>query len=54
MDKWEYLTIDTTKVTWEDKGGTSKSKELNNLGNEGWELVCSVNQYLYFRKKIKQ
>lgn len=54
MDKYEYVTVDSTKLKWEDKEFTSKSAELNNLGNEGWKLVCSVNQYLYFKRKKKQ
>lgn len=53
MDRLEYLTVNVTRIKWEDKEFTSRSKELDNLGNEGWELVCAINQYLYFKRRKK-
>ena len=39
MEKWEY------KVLSFDSNKTSRDieKEINNLGNEGWELVTATN-----------
>ena len=42
MQKWEYKTINS--------GATDR--ELNNLGEQGWELVAASN-YSYIFKRPK-
>lgn len=54
MKKFEYLV---KKI---EIYGTSHQKELNKLGEEGWELVCTtrsadkydLSTFLYFKRKI--
>jgi ABC-type tungstate transport system substrate-binding protein len=42
MDKWEYKTIYTT-TTWGGALNISEyEKELNRLGEAGWELISFV------------
>ena len=52
MTKWEYKMI-----TW-DSRGRAKLEEMNELGNEGWELVAggcggadnyTMSQYVFKR-----
>ena len=43
MEKWEY-TI---------RYRLHSDKELNALGQQGWELVCVDNGNFYFKRKVK-
>lgn len=52
MARWEYLIIDDMK-----DGSPDSCEELNNLGNDGWELVGMKIEPLgnikwYFKKEI--
>jgi hypothetical protein len=45
--KWEYLIVDTRDVQWGDDYRTIGSvfalrEHLDDLGNEGWEIVSAV------------
>ena len=51
MDKWEYKFIYVNAIL--SKSNTGKyEQEMNAVGDQGWELVCSVNQVLFFKRKI--
>ena len=71
MQKWEYcfVTADTEKDQWRArhvndrelsdwKKGPTMSQYANQLGEEGWELVCStfsggMGYYKYVFKRAK-
>lgn len=50
MAKWEYITVNSKLLTWEDSDSVSASSELNGLGDQGWEMVSSDGIYLYFKR----
>ncbi len=50
MAKWEYMTINSKMLTWEDSENISISSELNVFGDQGWEMVSSDGVYLYFKR----
>lgn len=50
MAKWEYMTVNSKLLTWEDSENTSVSGELNGFGDQGWEMVSSDGIYLYFKR----
>ena len=48
MEKWEYKVVDIP--------GDIRTKEtrLNELGQQGWELVCCNGNYYIFKRKVIQ
>ena len=43
MEKWEYKIITLKVEGWINKKIDSQAeKQLNELGNEGWELICNA------------
>ena len=52
MAKWEYITVNSKLLDWEDSESVSASSQLNALGDQGWEMVSSDGIYLYM-KRIK-
>lgn len=58
MVKWEYkikiVTANYVRATEEHPDGEYLVSELNKLGTEGWELVCSTSfvdmAILYFKR----
>lgn len=65
MQRWEYLTINVGEDAWSDSLGRKGKLRffepatfLNELGNEGWELIESYSRsgwdfYKMFLKRPK-
>ena len=48
MKKWEYRMVDVRTM----EGTYSEAvKELNRLGKDGWELVATANNWVFFLKR---
>ena len=52
---WEYDVVDVVKTLGgtgdRDRTGASFEKQLNSLGNDGWELCHEVHGYMVFKRK---
>lgn len=46
MQRWEYKTIKNTKGIIVNKADSDPSGRLNELGEDGWELVESIETAL--------
>lgn len=42
MQKWEYKTIDITQMEDLSKIDPNPTEQLNDLGEEGWELISTI------------
>ncbi len=47
MKQFEYTVVNLSNLAI-----TERVKQMNDLGNEGWQLVAIDNGDLYFRKEI--
>jgi hypothetical protein len=48
VQKYEYLCVSILG------NGPATTKQLNEYGKEGWELVCVVSTWHYFKRQIKE
>jgi hypothetical protein len=46
MRKFEYKCVSIAGL------GESTTRKLNSYGDEGWELVCVVGMWHYFKRAI--
>lgn len=46
MKKWEYKNLSTTKVSKMDVSA------LNELGQDGWEMVAATLKRIYFKRPL--
>ena len=46
MNRFEY------KCVWIIGGGERTSRVLNEYGRDGWELVCVVGMWHYFKREL--
>ena len=50
MDRWEYTTLAASVLNRK-----KTQEQLNELGRQGWELVCVCDSvYFYFKRKVME
>ncbi|MDR2606195.1 MAG: DUF4177 domain-containing protein [Oscillospiraceae bacterium] len=56
MKKWEYKIVPLLVRSYTKKGREKHLAELNELGNDGWELVGNLHNsgMTYFKREIKE
>lgn len=47
MTRWEYITVTLRGYEYE------KVRQLNRLGNDGWELVSRKGDYCTLKRKVE-
>lgn len=47
IQKWEYL-----QVPIDSRMGITRPSTLNGLGANGWEMVCSLKDTVFFKRPI--
>ena len=49
MDKWEYTILYGAMLF---RGPERLEKKLDEMGRQGWELVCSIGSSLIFKRRL--